>query len=475
MKYMLLFILLPLQLLAQRVSEKPNIILIVADDLGYGDVACYGQQKIETPQITALAKQGMQFNQFYAGTAVCAPSRASLLTGLHTGHTAVRGNKGMKPEGQYPLPDSAITIAETLQQNGYVTAAFGKWGLGFPGSTGTPLKQGIQTFYGYNCQTLAHDYYPDHLWQNDTRIELPGNTKGDSVYSADLIHQQALAFLAAQQKGRPFFLFLPYTLPHAALYGPHDSLYQYYVSKFKEQDRPRPVTVKQAEYHFEPQPHAAFAAMVARLDSYVGEIRKQVEKQGMADNTIIIFTSDNGPHKEGGADPAFFGSSGPYRGIKRDLYEGGIRVPFIVSWPGNIRYSSATNEVGTFWDVYTTLADLAGVKKGAKTDGLSLLPVFKGKAMPQKHAYLYWEFHESGGRQAVRYGPWKGVRLNVSNEADPPVELYNLDQDPAEEHDVAAQHPGIIQHIKTLLKEAHVPDANWPLLAIEKSVPGKQQ
>jgi arylsulfatase A-like enzyme len=460
----LLLFLLPLQLLAQQ----PNIILIVADDLGYGDVACYGQQKIETPNITALAKRGMQFNQFYAGTAVCAPSRASLLTGLHTGHTAVRGNKGMKPEGQFPLPDSAVTIAKTLQANGYVTAAYGKWGLGFPGSSGIPSKQGIQQFYGYNCQTLAHDYYPDHLWQNDERIELPGNKKGDSVYSADLIHQKALSFLAAQQRNQPFFLFLPYTLPHAALYGPHDSLYQYYVRKFKEPDAKPPVNAKAAEYHFEPQPHAAYAAMVARLDSYVGEIMRQVDRQGMANNTVIMFTSDNGPHKEGGGDPAFFGSSGPYRGIKRDLYEGGIRVPFIISWPGKIKYNTISNEAGTFWDLYATLSAMTGVKAPAATDGLSLTPVFFGKPMPEKHAYLYWEFHESGGRQAVRYGNWKGIRLNVNNDADAPIELYNLQTDAAEQHNVAAQHPEIVNKIKLFMKEAHVPDANWPLLAGEK-------
>lgn len=454
---------------AQQKQSKPNVILIVADDLGYGDVGCYGQQKIKTPNIDALAKHGMRFTQFYAGTAVCAPSRASLLTGMHTGHTPVRGNKGMKPEGQFPLPDSSVTILQVLQKNGYATAAFGKWGLGFPGSTGEPMKKGLNTFYGYNCQTLAHDYYPDHLWSNDTRIELPGNTKGDSVYSADLIHQQALRFLARQQQQQPFFLFLPYTLPHAALYGPHDSIYQYYVKQFAEADVKEPAGPKKAEYHHEPQPHAAFAAMVSRLDAYVGQIVQQVKQQGLEDNTLIIFTSDNGPHKEGGGDPVFFQSSGMYRGIKRDLYEGGIRVPFVASWPGKIPAGVESNAIGTFWDLFPTFTALAGIHDHTPyLDGISIAPLLYNKKQRVTHPYLYWEFHESGGRQAVRYGRWKGIRLNVNEKGEEvPIELYDIQLDPTEQHNVATAHTDIVAKIAAFMKASHVPDANWPLMASE--------
>jgi arylsulfatase A-like enzyme len=342
----LLLFLLPVMLRAQSVpgaarQSSPNIILIVADDLGYGELGCYGQQKIQTPYIDQMAKAGLRFTQFYAGTAVCAPSRASLMTGLHTGHTAVRGNQGVKPEGQFPLPASTVTIASVLEKKGYTTAAFGKWGLGYPASTGEPLKQGFNTFFGYNCQTLAHNYYPDHLWQNEQRLELPGNLESDSVYSGDLIHKHALAFLR-QKHTTPFFLFLPYTLPHAELFGPHDSIYNYYREQFKDEVAAKP-SGKKEDYRFEPYPHAAFAAMITRLDHYVGDILKEVNKEGLADNTLIIFTSDNGPHKEGGGDPEFFNSSGGLRGIKRDLYEGGIRVPFIAVWKNTITAGGASN------------------------------------------------------------------------------------------------------------------------------------
>lgn len=455
------------RLSAQQEGKKPNIIFILADDLGYGDVGCYGQQKIKTPHIDALAKQGMLFTEMYAGTAVCAPSRASLLTGMHTGHTPVRGNKGMKPEGQFPLPDSSVTIATILHNNGYSTGTFGKWGLGYPASTGEPTKKGVDAFYGYNCQTLAHNYYPDHLWDNTSRVELPGNLKEDSVYSGDLIHEHALQFLA-QQHDKPFFLFLPYTLPHAALYGPHDSIYQYYVKQFGEQDAKPSAKAPHDDYRFEPQPHAAFAAMVTRLDAYVGQIVAQVKQQGLEKNTLIIFASDNGPHKEGGADPAFFNSGGPFKGIKRDLYEGGIREPFIASWPGVIKPGSKNATPAAFWDMYPTFAELAGVQQYNRVDGISIVPLLKGKSLPKPHEYFYWEFHEFGGRQAVRYGKWKGVRLNVNANDDAPIELYDVEKDIAEANNVAVAHPDIIAKIKAFMQQAHVPDANWPLLASER-------
>ena len=429
--------------------QTPNIILILADDLGYGDVGFQGQTKIQTPNIDRMARQGLRFTQFYAGTAVCAPSRASLMTGLHTGHTAIRGNRGFKPEGQFPLPDSSLTIATVLQRHGYTTGIFGKWGLGYPGSSGTPLKKGFSNFFGYNCQTLAHNYYPDHLWNNDEKVDLPGT---DSIYSADLIHQHALQFLR-QQKTNPFFLFLTYTLPHAQLEGPHDSIYQHYLAQFPETGA---------------HPHANFAAMVTRLDAYVGEILQQVQEQGLADNTLILFTSDNGPHREDGGDPDFFNSSGGLRGIKRDLYEGGIRVPFIALWKGKIKAGSLTSYPAAFWDLFPSFEELTGLRTTTGIDGLSFIPVLQGKGKPaRQHDYLYWEFHEGGGSQAVRWGKWKGVRLNVNTIDDPPLELYDLEQDPTERSNVAAQHPDIVKQIETDMRLSHQYNKDWPLLKEE--------
>ncbi len=451
---------------AQRkaVGNRPvNIILIVADDLGYGDLGCYGQQKIATPNIDQLAATGMRFTQFYSGTTVCAPSRASLMTGLHTGHTAIRGNRGFKPEGQFPLPDTASTIAEVLKKAGYATGAFGKWGMGYPGSAGEPLKQGIDRFYGYNCQSEAHNYYPDHLWDNDRRIDFPGNRTSDSMYSGDKIHAAAMNFLRAQSK-KPFFLFLPYTLPHGDLDVPRDSVYQRYVQQFKEQPLPANAPSKG---RFEPYPHAAFAAMVSRLDRYVGEIYQYVQQSGQAENTLIIFTSDNGPHKEDGGDPAFFNGNGGLRGIKRDLYEGGIRVPFIANWKGIVKPGTTQEQPAAWWDLFPTFAALAHTPVSKPVDGISVVPALTGKAQPI-HPYFYWEFHEQNGKQAVRWGKWKGVRLNVSKEADGPVELYDLAVDPAEQNNIAANHPDVVKQMAAYMREAHVADANWPLLPGEK-------
>jgi arylsulfatase A len=451
---------------AQKTStgnKPPNIILIVADDLGYGDVGCYGQRKITTPNIDKLAATGMRFTQFYAGTTVCAPSRASLMTGMHTGHTPIRGNRGFKPEGQFPLPDSSLTIAEVLKKGGYTTAAFGKWGMGFPGSTGEPLKQGIDRFYGYNCQSEAHNYYPDHLWDNDQRIDFPGNRTSDSMYSGDKIQGAAMDFLQ-QNINKPFFLFLPYTLPHGDLDVPRDSVYQHYIKLFNE--KPLPASAP-SKGRFEPYPHAAFAAMVSRLDRYVGEVYQYVQQSGQADNTLIIFTSDNGPHREDGGDPEFFNGNGGFRGIKRDLYEGGIRVPFIANWKGKIKAGVVSDQAAAWWDLFPTFQQLAHIPVSKNIDGISILPSLTGK--PQKtHEYFYWEFHEQGGRQAVRWGNWKAIRLNVSVNQDGPIELYNLNNDPAEQSNVAAGHPDIVKKINAFMHEAHVPDANWPVLANER-------
>ena len=395
-------------------KSKPNIIFIFADDLGYGDLGCYGQQKIETPNIDALAKRGLRFTQFYSGSSVCAPARATFLTGLHTGHSPIRGNKTFKPEGQTPLPDSVVTLANILQQHGYTTGAFGKWSLGYITTSGDPAKKGFDQFYGYNCQTLAHNYYPDHLWNNHQRIDFPDNYEKKDVYSADLIHQQALKFI--EQSNQPFFVYLPYTLPHAELIVPHDSIYYYYIKKFHE--KPDSSKKKYDGRIRDPYPRACYAAMVTRLDKYVGEIVKAVTQKGIADNTFFIFTSDNGPHKEGGNDPEYFNSSGIFRGIKRDLYEGGIREPFIAYWPGKIK-PGVPSQVCALWDMYPTFLELAGLQVSKKIDGISIVPTLLHTRKQPQHKYLYWEFHENNGRQAVRWNNWKGVRLEVNKNAEP--------------------------------------------------------
>jgi arylsulfatase A len=450
-----------------QAQQKPNIIFLLADDLGIGDVGCYGQQKIRTPNIDSLAKEGMKFTNFYSGSTVCGPCRSSFMTGLHTGHTPVRGNKGIKPEGQYPLPANTNTIARMLQANGYTTADFGKWGLGGIGTDGIPLKQGFDIFYGYNCQTLAHDYYPDHLWSNNDRMELPNQTK-DSVYSADLIQQNAMQFIN-QKQDKPFFLYLSYTLPHAGLNLPRDSVYWNYVKQFNEAPLKEVPGKKQYEYGpFEPYPHAAYAAMVSRLDKYVGEIKAALKKKGIEQNTLFVFTSDNGPHKEGGNDPEFFNSNGIYRGKKRDLYEGGIHMPFIASWKGKIQPNTNSNLIAAIWDMFPTFLDMAGVKKDDRVDGISIVPTLLNKGKQPQHEFLYWEFHEEGGKQAVRWGKWKAVQLNVSNETDGVIELYDLEKDPSEKNNIASTNPEVVKRIATFIAGSHVYNKDWPLLKEEK-------
>ncbi len=447
---------------SSKTYAQPNIIFIFADDLGYGDLGCYGQQKIETPNIDSLAKHGLKFTQFYSGSPVCAPARTTFVTGLHTGHTPIRGNKTFKPEGQTPLPDSVLTFANILQKNDYATGAFGKWSLGYITTSGDPAKKGFDEFYGYNCQTLAHNYYPDHLWDNHQRNDFPNNYEKKAVYSADLIHQQAMKFI--ENSHQPFFVYLPYTLPHAELIVPHDSIYYYYIKKFNE--KPDTSKKKYDGRIRDPYPRACYAAMVARLDNYVGEIVKAVKKKGIADNTLIIFTSDNGPHKEGGNDPGYFKSSGIYRGIKRDLYEGGIREPFIAYWPGKIK-PGVTSQVCALWDMYPTFLELAGIKNSKKTDGISIVPTLLHTRKQLQHTYLYWEFHENNGRRAVRWNNWKGVKLEVNKNANAPIELYNLAADPSEKNNVAKEHPEIVKKIKEFMNEAHVPNPDWQLLPDE--------
>ncbi|GEO06458.1 arylsulfatase [Adhaeribacter aerolatus] len=463
-------------------EQKPNIIYILADDLGYGDLSCYGQQKFSTPNIDRLAAEGMLFRQHYAGTAVCAPSRSALMTGQHTGHTFVRGNKGIN-DGQYPLPDSAYTLPELLKQAGYVTGAFGKWGLGFPGSVGEPLKQGFDEFFGYNSQTIAHNYYPWDLWHNREKITLPENAGvKQGTYAPALIQEKTLAFIE-QHKDTSFFLYVPSIIPHAELIAPSA-----YMDQFLEKAAPgqpakskfAPETAYQGVddlnaprfkvggYGSQPYPRAAFAAMMKVLDDQVGQIMEKVKTLGLEKNTIIIFTSDNGPHQEGGADPDFFNSNGPLRGYKRDLYEGGIRVPMIACWPGKIQANSTSDHISAFWDVMPTLAEVVNIKKPENTDGISFLPTLLGQAGQQQHNYLYWEFHEQGKKQAVRLGDWKGIRLGLAKNPVSPLELYNLKEDIGEERNVADQHPEVVKEMQQIMQQSHSEDPNWPFLVQAK-------
>lgn len=441
-------------------KRLPNIVYILADDLGYGDLSCYGQRLFQTPNIDQLAGDGMKFTQHYAGSTVCAPSRSALMSGQHTGHTFIRGNRRVEPEGQYPIPDSLFTLAEMLKQKGYATGAFGKWGLGPVGSTGDPNQQGFDKFYGYNSQTLAHNYYPYHLWDNENKIVLEANAGTKTgAYAPELIQEAALNFIDEHQN-EPFFLYVPTVIPHAELIAPEP-----YLEKFRRKFLPEKSyegldegeRFRKGPYGSQAEGHAAFAAMISILDEQVGTIRKKIQDLGLAENTLIIFTSDNGPHLEGGADPDYFDSNGPFQGYKRDLYEGGIRVPMIATWPGAIEAGTESNHISAFWDVWPTLAELTGSKVPDDTDGVSFLPTLLGRQGQQQHDYLYWEFHEKNGRQAIRKGDWKAVRYNVFSSPDAPIELYHLQEDPGETNDLAADHPEMVEEMKILMERSRVP------------------
>ena len=455
-------------------QERPNVLFILADDLGYGDLSCYGQERFETPAIDALALEGMRFTQAYAGTTVSAPSRSCLLTGMHSGHTYVRGNIEREPEGQYPLPAEAHTIFHVFKEAGYKTAAFGKWGLGFVGTTGDPQAQGCDTFFGFNCQLLAHSYYPDHLWDNSQRVDLKDNVLqvqyGRGTYAPDLIHQKALEYLDNASSDEPFFLWYPTILPHAELIVPEDSIIRKFRGKYPEKafqgTEPGHPAFRKGGYCTQLYPHATFASMVTRLDVYVGQLVEKLKEKGLYDNTIIIFASDNGPHKEGGADPDFFNSNSIYRGYKRDLYEGGIRVPLIVSWPGHVQAGTETDFMCAFWDMMPTFCDIlsSDIRTSVEAlDGISLLPVLTGQKGQKEHDYLYFEFQEQNGKQAVRKGPWKLIYQNIRGDK-PYYELYNLAADPSERHNVIDRFPDIAAELKEVMKEAHVESNDFPLL-----------
>jgi arylsulfatase A-like enzyme len=446
-------------------KEKPNIILILADDLGYGDLGCYGQKRFTTPNIDRLASEGMKFTQYYAGSTVCAPSRSALLTGLHTGHTPIRGNKEWQPEGQWPLPAESITLAEILKKTGYVTGAFGKWGLGYPGSSGDPNGQGFDEFFGYNCQRLAHNYYPYYLWHNHEKIYLEGNYGRDTgKYAPLLIHQKAMEFLR-KHKDTTFFLYYPTTIPHAELFAPGK-----YISRYRNKLLPeksfRGVDLgegyRNGAYGSQPESHAAFAAMITLLDEQVGELMAALELLGIEKNTIIIFSSDNGPHLEGGADPDYFNSNGGLRGYKRDLYEGGIRTPFIVRWPGVVSPGTVSGHISAFWDLLPTLAAITKTEIPGPTDGISLLPVLTGKGHMPQHEFLFWEFHEQEGGMAVRLGNWKAVKRDIDKNPAGKTELYDLGSDPGERNDLAQKYPDIIRKTEEIMAKAHTPSEIFP-------------
>lgn len=432
---------------AVATTERPNVIYLLCDDMGYSDIEAYGQQMISTPNLTQLVNNGMSFTQFYASTAVSAPSRASLMTGQHTGHTKIRGNKEIQPEGQEPLDPNVETLGNLFQQNGYVTGCFGKWGMGYPGSGGEANDMGFDVFYGYNCQRKAHSYYPQYLWNNKEKVQLGGNS-----YSQDLIHQEALKFIR-DNADKAFFGYFTYTIPHAELTQPQDSIVAMYDGKFYE---PNP-WYNDGDYGTALNPRTQFAAMITRLDTYVGQIIAELERLGIAEKTLFIFTSDNGPHNEGGADPTFFNTEERLRGLKRALYEGGMRVPFIAYWPGTIEAGAISHIQAAGWDMMPTFVELLGEDtnwRDEAMDGLSILPTLTGKGTQQEHEFLYWEFHEENGRQAVRAGDWKLIRQNIKN-GNPTHELYNIAEDPHEDNDLAATYPDKVEELKAIMDREH--------------------
>jgi arylsulfatase len=452
-------------------STKPNIVFILADDLGYAELGCYGQKKIKTPNIDRLAAQGMRFTQHYSGSPVCAPSRCALMTGLHTGHTQVRNNKqvggaegwilGATTGGQWPLEADTITAAKILKAAGYTTGAFGKWGLGRVGTTGDPNKQGFDHFFGYICQRQAHTYYPNHLWRDGEIQWLDANKDGkQQVYSHDLIAQEALQFIKAN-KNRPFFLYVPFTIPHVALEVPEDSLAEYM------DIRPDPPYTADKGYFPHPTPRACYAAMVSRMDRDVGRIMALLKELGLDDDTLVIFSSDNGPTYAGGADSAFFESAGPLRGLKGSVYEGGIRVPFIARWPGRIKAGSTSDHISAFWDFLPTCCELIGQDPPDEIDGISILPTLLGHHQKQKeHEIMYWEL---GGQQAIRMGDWKAVRTRPGRK----IELYDLSTDIGEQHDLAGEKPEIVAEMTELFETARTESDVFPLPKVESS-PAKQ-
>lgn len=441
-----------------QTNSQPNVIYILADDLGIGDLGCYGQQKIKTPAIDNIAKNGMRFTQHYSGSTVSAPSRCVLMTGKHTGHSAIRGNHGSASNVDglvydSSLPDAEVTVAEIMKQRNYATACIGKWGLGGPGAAGNPNNQGFDYFFGYLGQGHAHRYFTDFLWENDKKIHLDGKT-----YSHDLIMEKALAYVE-KNADKPFFLYLAPTIPHADIIVP-DGERGEYEDAFCETPHINRNT-KGKGYVSQPKPKATYAAMVTRMDTGIQRLMDLLEEKGIADNTIIMFSSDNGNHSEGGHHPDSFDSNGPFRGMKRDLYDGGIRTPFVVQWPAVIKKGSISYHISAFWDVLPTMCQLLNVPVPAGVDGISFLPELTGKGKQKKHDHLYWEFHERGGKRAVLKDGWKLIELFVNEPDKTTIELYNLHSDPGENANVAHQYPDIVSKLKPYFTKSRTKNRLW--------------
>jgi len=476
-------------LLAKQ-REPANIVLILADDLGYGELGCYGQRKIRTPRIDRLAGQGLRFTQAYSGAPVCAPARCVLMTGRHSANAEIRGNREVKPEGQLPLSEQSVTLPALLKAKGYATGAIGKWGLGPVGSSGDPNAKGFDLFFGYNCQREAHSYYPDHLWRNRERVELdngkiPGHARLDVApenydrfrgreYAPDLMMREAERFLRERRerrerrehrehRERPFFLYLPFVEPHLAMQPPGE-----WVERYPEDWDDAPY-LGQRGYLPHPRPRAGYAAMISDLDEHVGRIVDLIDELDLGENTLILFTSDNGAtHDVGGVDTEFFQSVGPLRGRKGSVYEGGLRVPLIARWTGVIEPDTTSDHVCAFWDLMPTFADLAGAPAPAQCDGQSFLPALTGRGEQPIHEYLVWEFHGYGGQKAVRLGDWKGVLRDIHKGGEQ-IELYNLKDDLGEAHDVAAEHPEIVERIARIFATDRTPNEQFPMERFDPS------
>lgn len=485
----------------QTAGERPNILVIMCDDMGYGDLGCYGQPYINTPNLDRMAQEGMLFTQAYAGSPVSAPSRASFMTGQHSGHGLVRGNKeywrgevmyGNNKEfavvGQHPYDTGHVILPEIMKDNGYTTGMFGKWAGGYEGSASTPDKRGVDEYYGFICQFQAHLYYPNFLNRyskalGDTgvvRVVMDQNIQHEMYgpdyfnrkqYSAEIIHRQALDWLDRQDGSRPFYGLFTYTLPHAELVQPDDEILQAYKKKFTEDKQFG--GSKGSRYNAITHVHAQFAAMITRLDQYVGEVLAKLKEKGMDKNTLVIFTSDNGPHEEGGADPKFFGRDGKLRGLKRQCHEGGIRVPFIARWPEHVPAGTVTDHQCAFYDVMPTFCELIGIKNFQKKyanknvevdyfDGISFAPTLLGKKKQKKHDFLYWEFHETN-QIGVRMGDWK----MVVKKGKP--QLYDLATDIHEDHDVAQDNPRIVAKMLKIIAEQHVDNELFKITLPEKN------
>ena len=459
---------------AQRATQRPNIIYIYADDLGYGELGSYGQEKIKTPNLDRMAREGMRFTQHYSGAPVCAPSRCMLMTGKHSGHSYIRGNYGLgsgrdsEERGQMPLPENTFTIAGMLRQRGYRSGVIGKWSLGFHDNSGNPLKQGFDYQYGFLDQSNAHNHYPTHQWENGrydsldnpafwvhSSIDAKTATDADFAkfsgndYAAAKVTEKAVKFIEREKRG-PFFLYIPYTLPHLALQAPEDYMKRY-IGQFSEQPY-----YGNTGYSPSKHPRSTYAAMITYLDDQVGIILAAIRKLGLDKNTLVMFSSDNGTSAGPIVDAKYFNSTAGLRGVKKSLYEGGYRVPFIARWPGKVPANTVNNHVSAQFDIMQTLAELTGRKIG-NTDGVSLLPTLTGRnASQEKHPHLYFEFAEGSGQVAVRLGDWKGIRKDMKADPNAPWELYDLATDVSEKNNVAAAHPDIIARMADIARKEHV-------------------